>query len=239
MKGSFVSVGSWAERLAGVVLLALPLLSCTLNAGVAEFVAYRDAFEASRGASDSLFDLLSIAERNERQLIAPRGPEFSVPDAPAFATIGEPPLTAAYRRAFATITQYNLVMVGLASGTSARQLSGEIAGLASDSTSLAAVLVPGLEVNLLPFRELAETLGAIALTLPTRARFQQELVANSEPVIQLMRQMRDGSPLIFLMLSNASQTELGAGTERRETLRQVVSDWVVLLNRNIEALEVA
>lgn len=230
---------SYATRLLQTALLVVVLLSCTRNAGVAEFVAYRDAFEASRSASDSLFDLLAIAEREERRLIVSRGPEFSVDDASAFATIGEPPLTTSYRHAFATITQYNLVMVGLASGTSAQQLSGEMAGLASKSVGLATVLVPGLGVNLFPFVPLAQSLGTIALTHRTRALFQQDLAANSTPVIRLMTAMRDGSTVIFAMLANAGQTELGAGAGRRETLRQVVSDWVVLMNRNIEALKLA
>jgi hypothetical protein len=226
-------------RLLGAFALAMVLIGCMTRAGIGEFVAYSDAFAASRAASNSLFDMLAVAERDVRRQAAPRGNAFEPQDAPAFATIGEPPLTAAYRNAFATITRYNAVMVGLASGQSAGRLSADIVGLATDSLALASVLSPGLAVPIAGFAPLAQSLGQTALTFRTRAVFRQELESSAGDVRRLMETMRDGSPVIFRLLADAGQTTLGGDDSRREKLREVVSDWVILMNRNIAALDAA
>lgn len=228
-----------AGAVAMLVLVSLVVTACAERAGIREFTAYSDAFEASRAASDGLFDLLAIAERRERLLADPGGATFDPDRATVFATIGDPPLTAAYRNAFSAITRYNSVMVGLASGQTAGELSGDIAGLAAESAGLASLLISGPQTTLTAFEPLAKTLGSTALTFRTRAVFRQELAKSAGDVKQLMQTMRTGSATMFRLLVDADEVTLGGDAVRREAQRRLVSDWVVLIDRNIAALDIA
>lgn len=217
-----------------VTALVVQVSACTQRAGFTEFVAYRDAFDASRAASDSLFDLLAVAEQEQQRLAVPRGGAFDPALASIYSDLAEPPLTREYRRAFATISQYNLVMAGLASGETAQTLSAEITALGTESLGLVSALAPSaaapaaLRASLPVFQQIA----TLALTYRSRAVFANELAANAEPVIAVMAQMRAGSPAIYDYL----RAHGSGGAAREDTLRRMVSDWVVLMDRNIAAL---
>lgn len=217
--------------------LVIQVSACTQRAGFAEFVAYRDAFDASRAASDSLFDLLAVAEREQQRLAVPRGGAFDPALASIHSDLAEPPLTREYRRAFATISRYNLVMAGLASGETAQSLSADMAALGTESLGLVSVLAPNvaapaaLRASLSVFQQIS----TIALTYRSRAVFVNELAANAEPVIAVMEEMRAGSPAIYDYL----RAHGSGGAAREDTLRRMVSDWVVLMDRNIAALRIS
>lgn len=224
-------IRAWFARQPLFAVLMLVLISCAPRAGIEEFIAYRDAFEGSRAASEAMFDLLEIAEREQQRLAAPAGGRFDPDQAGVFSEIADPPLTDTYRRAFTAISRYNQVMVGLASGETAASLSADLGALGSDGLGFAAAVVPGSNVvGLAEFVPVFQQISRIALTQRARVVFSQELAQNADAVLELMAVMRAHTPEAFDYLRTAGQTE-----DRRVML----SNWVVLLDRNSVSLRLA
>lgn len=192
---------------------------------------YRDAFEDSRAASEVMFDLLEIAEREQQRLAAPDGGRFDPDQAGIFSDIADPPLTDAFRRAFTAISRYNQVMVGLASGETAASLSAELGALGSDGLGFATAVVPSSNVaDLAEFVPVFQQISNIALTQRARVVFSQELAQNADAVLELMAVMRAHTPEVFDYLRTSGQTE---------ARREILSNWVVLLDRNSKSLRLA
>jgi len=215
------------------ILLIVILSACAFTPGGAEFTAYREAFETSRSSSEALFDLLALAERKQEKLAAGSAQYSFDPNAAYLYTdTADPPLTNEYRLSFNTISEYNQLMMGLLSGDSARTLSGDAQQLASEVSGTAAALAGKaafLQVDTLI--SIAGTLSEAGLIYNNRNLFTQKLAGHSEAVVKLMKAMRDNSGQIYKNLSTT-----GANLEKHQ---KVVADWVILIDRNIGALEAA
>ncbi|MFT4793142.1 MAG: hypothetical protein ACJAVR_002600 [Paracoccaceae bacterium] len=227
--------------------------ACTNSAGIAEFTAYRDGFHETRASASALFDLVEVAERRsiekfsgiqtrlreKQRADGEEMPNFVVADARYYSTVSPPPMTTAYRRSVDLVTEYNTVMTGLATGQRGTELSADAASLARRASGLAAT-IGGSGILTEPAVEALAVLAGIALEYRSRQVFLNEL-QKTTPVIQTMlRSMIDNSPKMFDHLSQPpgqmSEPEVEA---RREQVRVLISDFVVLMQHNSEALDVA
>lgn len=213
----------------------LILSACTLNSGAAEFIAYRQAFEESRTASEALFDLLGNAERKQQRIVADRtlGGEFDPNSTFLYTDLSDPPLTNEYRLSFDTISRYNQLMVALVTGEQAQVLNDDLDALATSIVSLPASVTGSS--NLAAAQAFVPILGTISeftIGVQNRRIFAEELAAESEAVVSLMLEMRNGAGTIFKFIRASS-------SKSQSEVEKLVADWVVLMDRNISALRLA
>ncbi len=211
------------------------LSACTLNSGAAEFIAYRQAFEESRTASDLLFELLANAERKQQRIVADRtqAGEFDPNSAFLYTDLADPPLANEYKRSFDTISRYNELMVALVSGERARVLNSELEALATSIVSLPASLTGSSQLDAATaFVPILGTISQTAIGFQNRRVFAEELAADSDAVIALMQEMRNGADTIYKFIRASS-------SKSQSEVEKLVADWVVLMDRNIAALQLA
>ena len=213
----------------------LILSACTLNSGAAEFIAYRQAFEESRTASEALFDLLGNAERKQQRIVADRtlNGEFDPNSTFLYTDLSDPPLTSEYKLSFDAISRYNQLMVALVSGERARVLNDDLETLATSIVSLPGGLTGSSKLGAVEaFVPILGTISEFTIGAQNRVIFAEQLAEESESVMTLMIEMRNGAGTIFNFIrasSDKSQTDV----------EKFVADWVVLMDRNISALRQA
>ncbi|MFV0475928.1 MAG: hypothetical protein ACK5MQ_17250, partial [Pikeienuella sp.] len=117
------------RRVSPCVIALIALSACAPGRGVTEFAAYRDSYMEAAAAGDRVLDEFSAAERALHQVAYPFDPVRGAFD-PALAAYyeeaGDPPATAAWRRAMGAVTTYNDALYGLASGEDAAAIAGRI-----------------------------------------------------------------------------------------------------------------
>lgn len=221
---------------------ALALAGCATSAGRSEFLAFRAAFQASETAASALLDVVAVAERRvrgSRASIANPSGIFRIEDAEIFATNVDPPTVGELRRAIAAVGSYSGVMVALATGETASTLSAELAALGRDSLALANAvgIDAGLATAAMPA---AQKLAELALRAQSQHLFRAQLVDGDPAIIDVIRAIRDAGPTLFEFLNaddRALRGDIAARLTRREDNRRLVSDWVVLWDRHLRALE--
>ncbi len=227
-----------------MLMAAFALCSCATRGGLAEFSAYRDAFEASRASAGSLFDLLEVSERRAMASTAElaQGGPFEVDAAVIHSTLVDPPLATAYRRGFDVVTQYNSVLAGFATGRRGEELSADIYALGGRLVALAGIVAPGVapSASLLGIAEPARQILDIALARRSEQAFRETLVETEPDVQALIDAMIEGAPRIFDTIAPTP----GVRNEperiaRREEVLVLVSDFVVLLRRVSDSLRAA
>lgn len=239
-----------------IVLFGLALAGCATDRGVAEFDAYRTAFQAAEQTSEAILDRLSIAERKVFEISHDFDPEtggFAVADAAYIASAGDPPATAAFRRAIRAVGAYNDALYGLSSGQTAAAIGGrltQLSALAKAATAPAGALAVG---GAGPAGAAAAVDAAVAAVQPltatlagfwTRAAFQAELQARAPQIRAVLVQVRDGAGVVFAALQDAVVLGTDSVLSKSEkagivTTRQLVANWVVMLGIGISAFDEA
>lgn len=238
MTNSFIALGHHQIRKLGRILIVFGLVflsACTLNSGAAEFIAYRQAFEESRTASDALFDLLGNAERKQQRIVADRtlGGEFDPDSTYLYTDLSDPPLTSEYKRSFDAISRYNQLMVALVTGEQAQILNDDLEALATSIVSLPGSVTSSSKLSAVEaFVPILGTISEFSIGVQNRRIFAEELASESEAVVTLMLEMRNGAGTIFKFIRASS-------SKSQSEVEKLVADWVVLMDRNISALRQA
>lgn len=246
------------------------LAACAQPQGAVEFAAFSQQFERTRTATETWLDVLATAERDAFERVNPIADRnsFSLADVPYLAPSADPPVSAAYRRGFDVVTRYNEVLLSYATGEAARARVDRFAGLATSALSLATSFsatslgAPGLsgraktvadKIN--PFEEPVRALAEMALAYKDGAAFRDEVIADTETVIDLLGAMRDGAPVLFDYLTaraanrrllaltgdidlspEAATAEL---TESRAQSAALLAEWALMMDMSITALQAA
>jgi len=216
-------------------------------------VTYKSVFDDSAAVSTSIIDQLAASERvigryARLQGNTSAGKRFVVADAAYFSEQADPPLAAHYRKALDVIGRYNTIMLGYATGQGFDQLDAEIQALATESAKTADLIAGTTKIagRFTPYLGLLQEFARLGLSARSREVFRDKALQYHDDIVSLIETMRDGAPEVFDILadpierdilnatiSNASTRELQA---KHYKMRILVSDWVVLMNRNIEAL---
>lgn len=259
--GRLRTARAWATA-AAVLLVA----SCGTNRGIAEFEAYRFAYDAAAETGESILDRLAAAEREINDLLDPPPTKatqvtFDPNKAAYYSKAVDPPATAAYRRALQAVRAYNDALYGLASGETAAALAakvsaisglvasapGEIAGptgAAVGATFTAAANAVNAAVKGL------EPLTAAVIGFEARDQFQSRLLEEAGTMDGILLTMRTKTTDIFDALFAPTVFEANDSFERggqlrpEETekivaVRELLANWVVLLDGSRVALDAA
>jgi hypothetical protein len=248
-------------RAALFLIAAAFALNACATGGIAEFEAYKAAFDKAQTTSASIFDQLAIQERwlflrvNRKAL---NSVTFDPNLARYYTDSIDPPGTAALRASLDTIKTYNDILYGLETGQTAEALAGKISALESslisgvkDTSSVisgltkaephVAAALPAIDAAfqvLLPFVQ-------EALKLRSREYFRTFLVKAYPTVMALLHELRESTRYIFPVLTAAirnSDTAVRAGltaadTDKVNTYRKLLADWVILIDATAKALE--
>lgn len=234
--------------------LCAMLVGCVSRAGVAEFVTYKNIFDESAAVTTSIIDQLAAGERQIEQRLRLRPNsvgidlEFRPGDAAIFSNLADPPLAAQYRHALALISRYNTLMLAYATGQGFAQTEAELAGLAREaSATLGTITGTSVVGGLTPFVGVLQELSRYALASRSRAIFREKALAYHDDIVGIIATMRDGSAQMFPNLTenikrdilNAVSTgqDITALREKHRAARVLLSDWVVMMDKNIAALD--
>ena len=241
-------------RILIVVLAFLTLTAgCSTRSGVAEFITYKSVFDDSAAVSTSIIDQLAASERAIGRYArlggnTSAGKRFVVADAAYFSEQADPPLAAHYRKALDVISRYNTIMLGYATGQGFDQLDAEIQALATESAKTADLVTGTTKIagQFTPYLGLLHEFAKLGLSARSRAVFRDKALLYHDDIVSLIETMRDGAPEVFDILADPIERDIlnatisNAGTRELQAkhykMRILISDWVVLMNRNIEAL---
>lgn len=255
MRVSAICVSDAPRRLLFVCLL-LALASCTNRSGIAEFTEYAEAFDDSAATTTAILDQIGAREKRDNQAIAltPGSAgidrNFKVEDAEIFSTLTDPPLVAQYKRAIRAIEAYNKLMLGFATGQGYAQSQGNYRSFLDEIVAVSASF-SGNETTALTLKA-TPIIGALndavsfGVARESRDYFREQSLARLDDMIDLIEVMRDGAPDLFAFLTATIEDEIinaivakrstAPLKEQHEQARVLMSDWVVLMNRNIAAL---
>lgn len=253
----------------GLLLSALLLGACSSDRGVAEFALYREAFQRAHIASDIILDRLAVTERRlwrhcvdfdglqasdgagaGCQAFDPIGTPFRVEHAPYLIESGDPPATAAFRRAVVATASYTEALNRLTNGQSAEAVAGEVAQVAAMAVSAAAAVPAGPTAGLMA--SVAGINGALAgfeaplaqgLGFVTRAEFRRQLAAEGDTMVRALDGVRAATPAMFraFLAAEVISAPAGAGPdlEAVQEMRIVLASWSELLKASRLALVAA
>ena len=186
-------------RPVAVVAFAMVLAACdTIPADQVQF--YADSYAQANEAGNRLYD--ALVEPIERSKVVPSAPEeageqrefpesfapgdFLADEGDGPIRPGEPDEIAIRRVAMTTIADYNAIMVRLASGQTAAELSQEIDSLAGHLS-----ILPGLGTAEVPL--IAGAIGKLAgfaESLRADSELRAALIAGQEPIAELVDALR-------------------------------------------------
>ncbi|QIE55932.1 hypothetical protein G5B40_11000 [Pikeienuella piscinae] len=255
----------------GTALIVSSILAggCSTNRGAEEFGFYRETFQQTRSASDAILDRLAVTERrlwrncvNVLEIDDPldcealvRGQTPFKPDQALYlVSAGDPPATAAFRRAIAAVGAYTEALNALASGQSADVVSGQVGRIVDIAAAAATAVAPpaaagagitaaisGVNAHVRAFR--APARGAIGFV--ARAEFRDQLLANGETMKAALKGVRDATPEIFAAFRGHAILTIGRGGDLEaradaiEETRVLLANWVILLDAADRALDAA
>ncbi|WP_209428278.1 hypothetical protein [Pararhodobacter sp. SW119] len=241
--------------LAGLFIIVAALSACSDHRGAEQFVLYSGAFGESATTTTAIIDQISVVE-NERLRRQARNPgpsgvdvTFDVDEASIFSELTDPPLAGQYKRALRTIEAYNKLMLGFATGQGYAQSQALYKAFADEAVGLLAAFSGTVQLSgsVAPIVGVLDSITTVVAANQSRRFFRENALEYHPAVIQLLRVMRDGAPVLFANLTvgteDAIVNALAAGQspakliEKHEQARILMSDWVVLMDRNIAALE--
>ena len=246
------------SRTFGLSLLAAA--ACALAGGcstvpTAEIKVFRESVVSANTAATPVLDELSATERKLKRRTAARQPEpvFVPGDAGYYADIGDAPATANLRAGHKVLDRYSDVLLSLATGANVQGDVAEVENLAAETTSLLNALAPVIPPAAAAgtFIEGASVVGKPGLKLVfdelsrKEARRFIEVSVQKNVVKVLTDAMIASTPEMFdvlirdaerattnMRVSREAQTEAGkAYIDRRERVRLVLSNYVVMLQR--------
>jgi hypothetical protein len=238
--------------------LALGVNACASYQGISEFEAYHRGYQQTNDISQSILDQLAVAERTVFfRTTAAQNRYFNPSHAAYYTDSTDPPGTAAFRRALAAVNTYNELLYGLASGETAEVLSNklnryvaEVAAAVGQAGAIAGG-APGADDLVQPAGTVASAFGAVtpvvtvAFGYAARDRFREFLVHDRDKVRDVLIAVRNATPAIYNVLTSAASnprsrftgTPDPEGDKKRTLYRKLLSDWVLLLDANIAALD--
>ena len=252
-------------KLSTAILLAATLGACT--AGIPEFRHFDAAYQTQAAAGDDVLDRLGRSERKLWQRVfdtrkvdkatqAKVIPAFDPNEAKYVVPIGDPPLTGGIRDSLHSVTRFNGVMIGLATGEAATALAGRASAAATAATGavgafgsaaglpVAAAFTSAAGVAIAALKPLLEQMAKIE----DRARFQ-ELVIEAHPHIKaLLLALRGGSTTMFNIHREAYKTRgalgavegvVAADMPKLEEERRRLAAWVLLIDQTVLAIDIA
>ncbi|WP_417671976.1 hypothetical protein [Roseibium sp.] len=237
----------------GLLLFVFVVSGCVSRSGVAEFVTYKTVFDESTAVSTALIDQLSASERRIGQYQRLRGSKgagkvFNVSDAAYYSREADPPLAAHYRKALDVIGRYNVIMLGYATGRGFDELEAEIFALSAEASKTVDLVTGSTQIaaQFAPYLGMLREFADLGLAARSRQVFRDKAVAYHADIVGLIETMRDGAPEIFEVLTFWIEKDIVDGTvagrgvgelrDKHLQVRVLVSDWVILMNRNIDAL---
>jgi hypothetical protein len=211
-------IGTAVRRLFPIGFLLLG--ACAGAPPVEDFRAYSEAFTEARITGNVLLDDVAVA----MDVAAARAQPAPPADAPkplfpdsfdpasviAPAAGGEAPAIAARRQAFATVAQYNEILLELAEGRSAEEASAGVATLGDNVAALAKFA--GSAANPLFGIGLSALQQAVALAERYRSReeFAQAILSGYGDVDGILQALIDDTPTLYEIQKNRFQLELTA-----------------------------
>jgi hypothetical protein len=237
-----------------LVCICAVLTGCVSRAGVAEFAAYKTVFDESAAVTTSIIDQLAAGEREieQRVRLKPNSAgidlTFRPGDANVFSNLADPPLAAQYRHALALVSRYNILMLGYATGQGFAQTDAELTELAREASATLGAIAGSAQIvgGLTPFLGALQEISSYALASRSRAIFRERALAYHDDIVGIIATMRDGSAEMFPNLTENLKIEiLRAISAKQDTaqlrnkyqaVRVLLSDWVVMMDKNIEAL---
>ncbi|MEL7464602.1 MAG: hypothetical protein AAFN79_11080 [Pseudomonadota bacterium] len=236
-----------------LTLAVLALAACALPPpGAQQFVSFNDEFTRTKAATESWLDVLAVAERENYERTRAKFSALTAEDVPYLATTVDPPVTAAYRRGFATVMRYNELLLSYASGDRAAATVESAAALGQSAFGFAAIAglsTSGAAAALIPLRDPIQNLAMTALAYRDGVSFREELIADAPAVENLLIAMRDGAPTLFLFFTATARVDdqrsriglapaAGSGATLSEKERQAASllaEWVVMMDATLTA----
>ncbi len=249
----------------GILTLA-GLAACGSYRGIAEFTLYQTAFDKTYTTSTAILDQLAVAERQLFLDHNPESETTSFrfnPDLAAYYTDSvDPPGTAAFRRALTVTKTYNDLLYGLASGQTANALvarlselevnvgkaAGESQGLLAAVTKVPSLsglagIATGLDAGFTAMKPFLQ----LGINFRSREQFRLALTGNYPAVRKLLVELRNGTPVVFPVLtamtlravrnSDLARPLTQAENDKIKTYRKLLSDWVILIDGTILALD--
>ena len=258
----------FTSRSAIVAVCAIMLVGCTYR-GVAEFTAYRQSYGAAAEVGNNILDRLAVSERIIYETAYPFDPKltnFNPANARYYVEAVDPPLSAAYRRTLAAVTEYNDALYGLASGEEAAALAAKItrlsaigAGAAADLATLGAVGPPSsgaaavaTAMSINTILKGLEPLTAELIAFEYRRQFRRKLSEAAPTIRKALEKARlsattafEGLRLAIVSRADDDPNRVPPGALTEAETQQVRRDfellatWVVLLESASAAFEVA
>lgn len=211
------------------------------------FLHYQEALRAQHEAGSRVLDRLAGAESRLLSLEAEPAAGFDPNAAAATLGVGDPPRTAAMRRALESLRAYNQSLVAVARGApEAALVSGTdlIGALLPAETGNAGEAFARLNAAT---RRLWPVLGLMRRS-DDRDRLQAALTGAAPRIQDLLRAIRAATPAIYAVLY-AAEVEPGnlenadgippAGHARLKEDRRMLAGWVLLIDQSMVAVEVA
>ncbi|RAR99345.1 hypothetical protein [Ensifer adhaerens] len=219
-------------RTAFVVGFASIGTACVSSAPIEEARAFAEAADAVTDAGTLLFDGVAVAERQRRRELhnanAAQRYEFVIEDAPYFATIGEPPGTASFRRALAVVTAYADLVVALVEGKDVAASKSYLVQISNDLKQITGI--PGVGGAV-------QTLDPIidhALRAQSVAEARRLVLQGTPGVEELLLALKNAAPTIYSTMIYMDRKVPGsseAKTAKINNDRTKVANFVVLLDR--------
>lgn len=242
------------KRFFFALVFAVFVAGCSDRRGAAQFQLYSEAFGESATTTTAIIDQISVVEKDRlrRQARNP-GPSgvdvtFDVEDASIFSDLTDPPLAGQYKRALRTIEAYNKLMLGFATGQGYSLSQAQYKAFADEAVGLLGALKGTVKLSgaIAPVVNILDTVTTVVVSNQSRALFRERALEYHPAIIDLMRIMRAGAPVLFRNLTAGTEDAIVEAIvanqptapliAKHEQARVLMSDWVVLMDRNIAAL---
>ena len=243
-----------ALRRHSVIFAFVFMAACSNRSGIEEFNLYSKSFEESAATTTAIIDQIAVGEKERRQRGALKpgaggiDRNFVVSDADIFSKLTDPPLAAQYKRALRAIEAYNKLMLGFATGQGYSQSQALYKGFLDEMVAVGQVFkfTTSLATKAAPVIGALNEALEFAAQGESRAFFREQALQNHDAIIGLIEVMRDGAPTLFKNLTAGIENDIVNATasgqstkkllDKHHQARVLMSDWVVLMNRNIAAL---
>lgn len=237
------------------MFVIIVISACSDRRGAEQFVLYSEAFGESATTTTAIIDQISVVEkerlRRQARNPGPSGVDvtFDVDEALIFSDLTDPPLAGQYKRALRTIEAYNKLMLGFATGQGYAQSQVLYKTFADEAVGLLAAFrgTVKLSGSVAPIVGALDSITTVVAANQSRRFFREKALEYHPAVIELLRVMREGAPVLFANLTAGTEDAIvnafAVGQspakliEKHEHARVLMSDWVVLMDRNIAALE--
>lgn len=235
-------------------LLLILLSACAIRPPPPEFNAYLAAFEEADAATDDLVRTYAPIEKSVRKPKPEAGENeialsFDPNNAPYWAASGVPRVSAQISRGFTVVERYNTVLIRYAEGESLQQIKPALSSFTTEVGLLGSVFgFPAAGAAVKPVLDGLQTFADALFAVADRAAFARTVEANTDVVREFLRTLRAITPEIYD--SARQQTlarqgelvradrgdEIAALTEDLLLFRQMLADWILLLERTDESI---